>query len=350
VTDHAALKEQVALSSVAVSAVLTVGKAAAGLASGSLALMSEAAHNAIYTGATILTYFAVRQANKPADESHHYGHGKYESLSALFETGLLAGLAIYVLFTAIARLREGGEAVDSSWWVFGVLIVSIVADTGRYLTLSSVAKKTGSHALAADAMHFASDLVGSVLVLIGLIANHYGFVQGDALAAIGVALFVGYAGVRLGGETLGTLLDRAPEGLAEQLSDEIVQVPGVVAVENIKLRSNGPKIAGEVFIAVARSLPLERVAEIEAAVREKISEVSPQTEATVSSSPRALDDETLAERIVMIAARKKLPVHHIFVHHLGDRDCIAFDLEVDGSLPTVEAHAIATALENDIRD
>lgn len=349
-TDNAALKEQVALSSVAVSAVLTLGKAAAGMASGSLALLSEAAHNAIDTGATILTYFAVRQANKPADDKHHYGHGKYESLSALFETGLLAGLAIYVLFTAAERLREGPEAIDSSWWVFGVLIVSILADSGRYLTLSSVAKKTGSHALAADAMHFASDLIGSVLVLIGLIANHYGFVQGDALAAMGVALFIGFAGFRLGGETLGTLLDRAPDGLAEKLRAEIVLVPGVVAVEKIKLRPNGPKILGEVFIAVARSLPLERVAEIEAAVRAKISEVSPETEATVSSAPRALDDETLAERIVMIAARKKLPVHHIFVHHLGDRDCIAFDLEVEGSLPTAEAHAIATALENDIRD
>ena len=147
-SDHATLKEQVALSSVAVSAVLTLGKAAAGLASGSLALLSEAAHNAIDTGATILTYFAVRQANKPADETHHYGHGKVESLSALFVTGMLAGLSIYVLFTAVERLREGGEPIDSSWWAYGVLAVSILVDSGRYLTLSSVAKKTGSHALA----------------------------------------------------------------------------------------------------------------------------------------------------------------------------------------------------------
>ncbi len=349
-TEHAALKEQVALSSVAVSAVLTLGKAAAGLTSGSLALLSEAAHNAIDTGATILTYFAVRQANKPADDKHHYGHGKYRIAFGLVRNRSAGGaraLRAVHRRRAVARGRRGRR----------VLLVGLRradrlhrGDSGRYLTLSSVAKKTGSHALAADAMHFASDLIGSVLVLIGLIANHYGFVQGDALAAMGVALFIGYAGFRLGGETLGTLLDRAPDGLADRLRDEIVQVPGVVAVENIKLRPNGPKILGEVFIAVARSLPLERVAEIEAAVRAKISEVSPETEATVSSSPRALDDETLAERIVMIAARKKLPVHHIFVHHLGDRDCIAFDLEVEGSLPMAEAHAIATALENDIRD
>ncbi|PPQ40733.1 cation transporter [Rhodoblastus acidophilus] len=349
VTEHAALKEKVALSSVFASALLTVGKAAAGLTSGSLALLSEAAHNAIDTGATILTYFAVRQANKPADDKHHYGHGKYESLSALFETGLLAGLALYVLFTAVQHLREGVEAVDVSGWAFGVLIVSIVVDSARFLTLSAVAKKTGSHALAADALHFASDLVGSALVLMGLVANAYGFRQGDALAAVGVAVFIGFAGYRLGGETLGVLLDRAPEGLADRLREEIAHVPGVVAVHAIKLRPNGPKILGEVFIDVARSLPLERVAEIEAAVRARIGEVSPETEANVSASPRALDDETLAERIVMIAARKKLAVHHIFVHHLGVRDCIAFDLEVDGALSTGEAHGIATALENDIR-
>lgn len=349
-TEHAALKEQVALSSVAVSALLTLGKVAAGLASGSLALLSEAAHNAIDTGATLLTFFAVREANKPADESHHYGHGKFESLSALVETGLLAGLAVYVLFTALGRLRAGGEAIESSWWAYGVLVVSIAVDSGRFLTLRAVAKKTGSQALAADAVHFASDLIGSTLVLIGLIAYAHGFKQGDALAAVGVALFIAYAGFRLGGETLGTLTDRAPEGLADRLRAAIARIPGVVAVENIKLRPTGPKIFGEIFIAVARALPMERVAEIEAAVRAGIAEISPETEASISAAPRALNDESLAERIAMVAARKKLSVHHVFVHHLGDRDCIAFDLEVDGSLSTGEAHAIATELENDISD
>ncbi len=348
-TENAALKEKAALGSVAASALLTLGKLAAGLASGSLALLSEAAHNGLDTGATLLTYFAVRQANKPADASHHYGHGKYESLSALAETGLLAGLALYVLMTAIERLRQGGELIESSWWAFGVLGVSIAVDSVRFLALKKVADKTGSHALAADAMHFASDLVASVLVLIGLIGNAYGFKQGDALAAIGVALFIGYAGIHLGRETLDTLLDRAPEGLAERLREAIAHVPGVVAVENIKLRPNGPHILGEIFIDVARALPMERVAEIEAAVREKIALVSPETEASIVSAPKALDDETLAERIALIAARKKLAVHHIFVQHLGDRDCIAFDLELDGSLSHGEAHAIASALEDDIR-
>jgi cation diffusion facilitator family transporter len=347
-TDSAALKENVALSSILASLLLTLGKLAAGLASGSLALMSESAHNALDTGATILTYFAVREANKPADDRHHYGHGKFESLSALAETGLLAGLACYVLIAALHRLWEGGEAIDASWPVFAVLIVSIAVDLGRWLTLRAVAKKTGSHALAADALHFASDLVASVFVLIGLVANAYGFHQGDALAAAAVAVFIGLAGVKLGRSTLDNLLDTAPEGLADKLRAGILRIPGVVAVEAIKLRPTGPQILGEIAIAVSRTLPIDRVAEIEADVRARVAEISPETEASVAAAPRALDDESLAERIMLIASRKKLAVHHIFVHHLGDKDCISFDLEIDGGLPQGQAHEIASALENDI--
>jgi cation diffusion facilitator family transporter len=345
----AALKEKVALSSIAASALLTIGKLAAGVASGSLALLSEGAHNALDTGATILTYFAVREANKPADDRHHYGHGKFESLSALAETGLLAGLACYVLVAAIRRLWEGAEPIDASWPVFAVLGVSIVVDLARWQTLRAVAKKTGSHALAADAMHFASDLVGSVLVLIGLGASSYGFHQGDALAAIGVALFIGYAGYHLGRDTIETLLDTAPEGLAENFRSAIEQIPGVVEVEDVKLRGNGPHVLGEVTVAVSRTLPVERLIQIERAVQAKIAEISPETQASIITSPRALDEETLTERIMLIAGRRKLAVHHIIVQRLDGRDCIAFDLEIDGTMSHGAAHEIATALEDEIR-
>lgn len=348
-TDDAALKEKVAFSSIIASALLTIGKLAAGLASGSLALLSEGAHNALDTGATILTFFAVREANKPADDRHHYGHGKFESLSALAETGLLAGLACYVLVAAIRRLWEGSEPVDASWPVFAVLGVSIAVDTTRWLTLRAVAKKTGSHALAADAMHFASDLVGTVLVLIGLVADRFGFHQGDALAAVGVALFIAFAGYHLGRQTIETLLDTAPEGLAETLRAAIEKIPGVVAVEDVKLRGNGPHVLGEITVAVSRTLPVERLIAIERAVNAKIAEISPETQASIITSPRALNEETMTERIMMVAARRKLAVHHVIVQRLDGRDCIAFDLEIDGAMSHGAAHDIATALENDIR-
>src|SRR5260370_21213167 len=82
-------KERVALGSIAASAGLTVAKTVVGLLSGSLAILSEAAHSLLDLAATVLTYFAVRISGKPADRGHQYGHRKVESLAALAATALL---------------------------------------------------------------------------------------------------------------------------------------------------------------------------------------------------------------------------------------------------------------------
>ncbi len=195
---NAALKERVALSSTAVSAGITIAKLIAGLLSGSLALLSEAAHALIDTAATIMTYLAVRTANKPADEEHQYGHGKFESMAALAETVILFVLATVVVIEAWGRLKSGGGEFEPTVLAFGVLIASIIVDITRVITLRRVSRQTGSQALAADAIHFASDMVGSVLVLLGLGAVALGFKYGDALAALGVAGFIAIAGWRLG--------------------------------------------------------------------------------------------------------------------------------------------------------
>src|SRR4051794_35396302 len=217
-TGDAELKRKAALASIFASAVLTLGKLAAGLLSGSLALLSEAGHGLLDTGATILTYYAVRAADKPADEEHHYGHGKIEAVAALIETGLLLVLAAFVLYEAIHRLLSPAlEKVEATWLTFGVLIVSIIVDVVRWRSLNAIAKRTKSDALAADALHFSSDFVASFLVLIGLAATHYGFAQGDNFAAIGVALFIAIAGYKLGRRTIDTLVDAAPAGLTERM-------------------------------------------------------------------------------------------------------------------------------------
>ena len=181
-------------------------------------------------------------------------------------------------------------------------------------------------------------------------ANSFGFHQGDTLAALGVALFIGYAGFHLGSATVETLLDAAPVGLADKLRAAIVRIPGVVAVEDLKLRANGPHVLGEITIGVPRTLAVERLIEIERAVQAKIAEISPQTQASIITAPRALNEETVTERIEMIAARRALSVHHVIVQHLGGRDSIAFDLEIDGAMTQGAAHEVATALEDEIRD
>ena len=243
-----------ARASIAASALLAVAKLAAGLWSGSLALLSEAGHAFVDTGATILTFYAVREAEKPADAEHHYGHGKFEALAALIETGFLFGLALLVVGEAIRRLMEPDVRIDAGWPVYAVLGVSIAIDFVRSRQLETIAQEEHSDALAADALHFASDLVSSVLALAGVAATHFGFLKGDALASFGVAVFIAIAGYRLGKRTISTLLDAAPGDLTPQIRQAIAEVPGVIALDDLRLRSVGPEVIGEAVIGVSRSL------------------------------------------------------------------------------------------------
>ena len=348
-TDADALKQKAALASITASALLTLGKLAAGLFSGSLALMSEAGHGLLDTGATILTYFAIRASGKPADEEHHYGHGKVEAVAALAETGLLIVLAAYVMAEAIRRIfGHAAEPIDASWPVFAVLVISIVVDLVRWRSLTTIAEQTKSDALAADALHFSSDLVASVCVLLGLAASRFGYQQGDALAAIGVSVFIAIAGYRLGRRTIDTLVDAAPKGLADLIRTSAGAVTGVVNVESVRLRPAGPKVLGEVGIMVPRSMPLERVSTVKEEVAAAIAMVAPEADVTITANPIALDDESALELVLLIAARRRLAIHHVTVQEINGAKAVSLDLELDGRMTLGRAHEIASSLEDAI--
>lgn len=343
-------KEQAALASIAASAAITLGKLVAGLMSGSLALVSEAGHAMVDTGATVLTWFAVRASSQPADEKHHYGHGKFESLAALAETGLLFALTAFVVFEAARRLMAQDFEVEAKPIAFVVLTASIVIDAVRWRSLRKVAEQTKSEALAADALHFSSDLFASVLVLAALLATLYGFPQADALASFGVAAFVAIAGYRLGRRTIDTLLDTAPRGLADRLREAIAATPGVVHIDFLRVRPAGHQVFGEVGIAVARTLPMERVARIAEKARLAIAAVSPEAELTLTTRPCAVDDETALERTLLAASRLRLAVHHVTVQEVAGRLSVSLDLELDGRMKLGAAHETASALEAGIRE
>jgi len=348
--EHSHDKRRVALTSILASLLLTIGKLVARVLSGSLALLSEAGHNFADTGVTILTYAAVRVSDKPADEEHHYGHGKVEALAALVETGLLFALSAFILVEAVRRLTIERVEIDANLLAFGILIVSITVDLLRYVSLSRVARATNSAALAADAVHFASDIIGSTLALLGLVAARLGYPQGDAVAAFGVALFIAIAGYRLARRTVDTLLDTAPKGMAGSVRAIARGVPGVIDVGNLRLRPTGSGIVGDIGISVPRTLALEKVASIEANVSAAIAAAHPDVKITVSTNPVALDDETVLERVLLVAAKRHVTIHNVIVQQIGGRASISFDVELDGRMPLGHAHDIVSALEVDTRN
>ena len=212
-------KMVVALSSVVAAIGLTSMKVVVGLLTGSLGILAEAAHSGLDLVAALLTLFAVRFASRPADASHHYGHGKVENLSAFLEAGLLILTAIWIIYEAIRRLLFHDSHVEITIWAFVVMFVSIAVDATRSRVLLRVARQTGSQALEADALHFSTDIWSSSVVIAGLLvvwlAERFSLPgwlgQADAIAALGVSGIVIWVSARLAKETIDALLDRAPE-------------------------------------------------------------------------------------------------------------------------------------------
>ena len=344
-------KEQAALGSIAASAALTAAKAMIGLLTGSLAILSEAGHSLLDLSATLLTYFAVRISGKPADAEHHYGHGKVESVTALAETALLFLLTGVVIFEAVQRLTGAqAPAVEATAAAFAVIMASIVVDFFRARTLDRVASATSSQALEADALHFRSDMWSSVAVLIGLCGVAAGYPRADAAAALVVAAFIAIAGYRLGRRTIDTLTDAAPAGVSERVSAIARQIPGVVAVERVRARPAGAVLFVELGVGVSRTLPLDRVTRIKQQLTRAIRGDIPAAELTITTEPRALDNETVRERVMVIARDLTLAIHHVAVQAIGGRLSVSADLEVDGTQPLGAAHEVASRLEQAVRD
>src|SRR4051812_14977337 len=230
-TPIATVKTRVAAISIFASAGMAATKFVVGVAIGSLALISEALHSSVDLVATVITWLVVRVSDQPADEEHHYGHGKIESLSALGVIALLYVLAGGIVVQAWSQLRDGAPPPTISAVPFVVLLVDIAVNFWRARALHRTANQTKSQALAADALHFGSDVLGSLAVIVGLTLAGLGYQWGDAAAAIAVAVVIALLGLRLARSTVETLLDRAPEGVAEKAAAAIQAVPGVVDVE-----------------------------------------------------------------------------------------------------------------------
>jgi cation diffusion facilitator family transporter len=343
-------KSRVAAISILASASMAAAKFAVGIAIGSLALISEALHSSVDLAATIVTWMVVRVSDRPADEEHHYGHGKFESVSALGVIAMLYVLSGGILVESYSRLRQGTPPPTLSAIAFVVLLIDIAVNFWRARALHRAAHDTKSQALAADALHFASDVLGSIAVIIGLALSGLGYAWGDAAAAIAVAVMIALLGLRMARSTIETLLDQAPEGVSEKAAAALRAVPGVVDIERLRVRMVGPTHFIDAIVQVPRTYPIDRVDEIKRKAQEAVTEALGEADLTFTAVPVARNNESVRERIMVIARNSGLAIHHVTVHDLGGKLTVSIDLEVDGDMALIAAHDIAHQLERNIRD
>jgi cation diffusion facilitator family transporter len=349
-------KRRVAANSLAAAVLLTVLKLVVGLATNSLGILSEAAHSGLDLVAAGITLWAVQVSGQPADRGHTYGHGKFESLSALAETLLLLGTCVWIVWESVRRLFFSAEVeVHANVWAFLVVVVSIVVDISRARALGRAARKFQSQALEADALHFSSDIWSSLVVLFGLACvvagqrwNWPWLEKTDALAALAVAILVVVVSLRLGRKSLSDLLDSVPRHLQEEVTNAAGAVAGVEDVKQVRLRRSGPSTFADVTLGVDRGATFERTHEIADEAERAIRRVLPGADVVVHLEPVAQDDEDVQQTVRVVAARHELRPHNVRLYKDADRQWLELHLEVDASLSLGQAHRQVTEFEHEL--
>ena len=278
-------KKSAAFLSVVAATFLTGFKFVVGIATGSLGILSEALHSALDLLAAMITFFAVRVSDKPADKEHNYGHGKVENLSALVETVLLVITCIWIIYEAIYRLMSGNFHIEVTVWSYIVVVSSIIIDINRSKMLYRVAKKHNSQALEADALHFSTDIWSSAVVLLGLICAQFGIMWADSVAALGVAAIILIVSYRLGKRAVDVLLDKAPANTLEVVSDIISRYSEIITVHDLKARTSGADTFIKFNIHLHPELTVYQAHELCDKLEKEINSLIPRSEIYIHSEP-----------------------------------------------------------------
>lgn len=338
-----------ALVSVAAAAALVVLKLSVGLATHSLGLVSEAIHSGTDLVAALLTYFAVRVAARPADVTHQFGHGKAEHLSALGEASLLSLASIFISFRAIERLTGNSPTtVHPAWYAFAVLGIVMAIDASRTIVSWRTARSYGSAALASNALHFGSDLLGSTAVLVGLVFARYGHPKADPIAALFVGALVLVAAARLMKGNVDVLMDRAPADAEAAALAAIGAMQPAIELRRLRMRQAGGRQFADVVIGVSPAAAVGQGHAAADAVEAAVANALPNADVVVHVEP--LEDAGLRERAhaAAIGVPRVREVHNLALVDVDGRKELSLHVKLPGDLALDEAHDIAEQLEQAI--
>jgi cation diffusion facilitator family transporter len=349
-------KRSVAGNSVIAAAAITSLKVIVGIATGSLGILSEAAHSGLDLLAALITFFSVRVSDKPADADHQYGHGKVENFSAFIETGLLLLTCLWIVYEAVRRLLYHHVSIEPTLAAYIVLLLSMAVDYWRSRALGSIAAKYDSQALEADALHFSTDIWSSGVVALGLLlvqlGNRYRVAwlrAADPVAALFVAGVVVYVSWRLAHRTIDALLDAAPSGVRSRILGAVSNVEGVLEVDRVRIRRAGNRYFADLSVGLARNVTFQRSEQVADAVTSSVHRILPDADVVVHSIPRARHSENIFDRIRAVATRNNLNVHDISVQNLQGRLHVEQHVELDEKLSLKAAHDEVTRLEAEMR-
>ncbi|TFG32655.1 cation-efflux pump [Candidatus Thorarchaeota archaeon] len=348
--------ERAAALSVLAALLLTTLKLVVGYFTNSLGVISEALHSGLDLVAAGITLIAVQKASKQADSDHPYGHGKIENFAALAETILLWVTAGWIIYEALRRIA-GEEFIEPNIWGIAVMLVSIFVDYERSRMLYRTAKEFDSQALEADALHFRTDMLSSVVVLIGLIFVSLGFAIGDPLGALGVSIVILFVSYNLGKRSFDLLVDRAPEGVDEKVQEACSQIPGVISCSRIRARTSGPDLFVDIVVTVDETVTTGEAHHIADSIETELKDLATNVDVIVHIEPAKIGSDqyikmNIYDQLQVLGRREKdiLSIHNIRVFSMKEGLEIAADLEMTPDLTLNEAHEISDKIEKEIKE
>lgn len=338
---------RIAVISVGAALLLIAIKLVTGLATGSLAFISEATHSGTDLVAALLALFAVGVAARPADRTHPYGHGKAEHLSALAEGAVLVIVSIWIAIAAIQRLVQGGDSVNAAWWVIGVAVLVMAIDLARTVTLIRAARVYSSAALKGSAMHFASDLAGTAAVLVGLLLVRAGVADADSVAALVVSVIVLVAAGRLMYENVEVLMDRVPDADERAVRAALEGLGPAVELRRLRMRSAGGRAFADVVVAVPPGELVGRAHAAADAVEEAIETAVPGADVVVHVERTDGEDDNIADRVLAVAHEvpRVREIHNVRILRLESGTEVSLHLKLPPDTLLGEADEVARAVE-----
>jgi cation diffusion facilitator family transporter len=342
--------------SVLAAAFLTILKLVTGILTNSLGILSEGLHSGLDFAAAGITLIAVRRASKAPDEDHLYGHGKIENFAAFAETIILWITSVWIIFEAWHRIEVQDWPEPSVWGII-IMLIGVIITFWQSRTLYRTAEKHGSQALEADALHFRTDMISSIVVLLGLGFVWIDFPIADPIAAIGVAIIIFVISARLGKRTFDALTDRAPEGLHEDIVHRVSEVTGVIECTRVRARHSGPELFADIVVTIDENIATAEAHSIAESIEKKLVDLAPRVDVVVHIEPADGDVSqysklNIYDQMQIIARRltEVQSVHNIRVFEIADCIDIAADLEMSADLTLEKAHSVSEQYEERLRE
>lgn len=283
--EYARLVTLAAWTATIVASFLLLVKIAAWWVTGSVSLLASVVDSLLDIAASVVNLIVVRYALQPADREHAFGHGKAESLAALAQAMFISGSACFLILNGVERFFRPHELQSPEYGIyvslFAMLVTFALVMFQRY-----VVKKTASQAIAADSLHYQTDLYMNAAIIVALGLSWFGFKQADAIFAIGIGIYILYSAFHMAYQAVQTLLDRKlPDEELAQIQAISLSVEGVLGVHQLRTRMAGPVRFIQLHLELEDQIPLIEAHHISDQVEEKLRKTFPGADVLIHQDP-----------------------------------------------------------------